>query len=89
MNIQALDLKPEFASLPTVHRRCDRYIVQPLLDSKQNTIALKASKSVPNCKLASCSHPFYEALLLDGIAGFKSRSQTEQQLLPSQGHTHV
>jgi hypothetical protein len=88
MNIQALDIKVGDRIFAYCKQKRQACTVQRLLHSTQNNITLKVSTSVPYRESASCVVQFHQEALVE-MAGLKSPSQTGQQLLPPQGHTHV
>lgn len=88
MKIQALDIKVGDCILAYCRNKRQPCTVQRLLDSTQNNITLKVSTSVPYRESASCVVQFHRDAWVE-MAGLKSCSQLEQQLLPPLGQTHV
>lgn len=89
MNIQALDIKVGDRIVAYCKGKMQPCTVQRLLDLTQNNITLRVSTSVPFRESTSCVVQFHREARVE-MADLKSRSpQTEQQLLPPQGHTHV
>jgi hypothetical protein len=88
MNIQALDIKVGDRIVAYCKNKRQPCTVQRLLDSSHNNITLKVSTCVPYRESASCVVQFHREALVE-LASLKSRSQTGQQLLPPQEHTHV
>ena len=88
MNIQALDIKVGDCIVAYCKQKMQPCTVQRLLSSTQNNITLKVSTSVIYRESASFVVQFHRDALVE-MAGLKSHSQTGQQSLPPQGHTHV
>ena len=88
MNIQALDIKVGDRIIAYCKQKMQACTVQQLLSSTQDNITLKVSTSVAYRESASCVVQFHREALVE-MAGLKSPTQTGQELLPPQGHTHV
>jgi hypothetical protein len=88
MNIQALNIKVGDRIVAYCKNRMQPCTVKRLLNSTHNNITLKVSTCVPYRESACCVVQFHREALVE-MASLKSRTQTGQQLLPPQGHTHV